>query len=115
MIDIAPRDLDIVRHILRKHVPDCEVWAFGSRTQQTAKTYSDLDLAIITDTPLPLEVRGALAEAFSESELSFRVDVLDWAITDEAFRRVVEKDKVVVQPAMKPLNIRASVVPMVSR
>ena len=55
-IDISPRDLDIVCRILRKHVHDCEAWAFGSRAQRTSKTWSDLDLGVITDTPLPLEV-----------------------------------------------------------
>jgi predicted nucleotidyltransferase len=98
MIDISPRDLEIVRRILRKHVPDCEVWAFGSRVKQTAKSYSDLDLAVITNTPLSLEVRAALTEDFSESDLPFRVDVIDWAGTEEVFRQVVEKDKIVVQP-----------------
>ena len=46
----------IVRDILRKHVPQFAVWAFGSRARQTAKRYSDLDLAIICDTPLPLKL-----------------------------------------------------------
>jgi type I restriction enzyme S subunit len=108
MIDVSPQELDIVRRILRKHLPDCEVWAFGSRTQQTAKTWSDRDLAVITDTPLPLAVRWALAEDFVNSELRFRVDVLDWARTEAAFRRVVEADKVVVQPAITPSNSGAS-------
>jgi type I restriction enzyme S subunit len=115
MIDISPRDLDIVCRILRKHVPDCEVWAFGSRAQRTAKTWSDLDLAVITDTPLPLEVRGALAEDFTESDLPFRVDVVDWATTEESFRRVVEQAKVVVQPGTKRANEASSVGPMLSQ
>ena len=108
MIDISPHDLEIVRRVLRKYVPDFEVWAFGSRTKRAAKAYSDLDLAIITDAPLPLEVRGALAEDFAESELPFRVDVVDWARTEKAFRRVVEKDKVVVQPKVPRANIAPS-------
>src|SRR5580658_4736809 len=111
MIDISLRDLEIVRRILRRHVPGCEVRAFGSRAQRAAETYSDPDLAIITDAPLPLEIRGALAEDFSDSELPFRVDVLDWARTEEAFRRFVENKKIVVQPAVKPSNIEASVGP----
>lgn len=98
LIDIRPDHWKIVRDILRKHVPDCEVWAFGSRAKRTAKSYSDLDLAIIADAPLSLRVRGALAEDFSESNLPFRVDVIDWTGTNEAFRRIIEKDKVVVQP-----------------
>ncbi|TAK20704.1 MAG: hypothetical protein EPO26_16900 [Chloroflexota bacterium] len=78
-------------------MPECEVWAFGSRAKWTAKEYSDLDLAVICDRPLGLSTTAALAEDFSESDLPWRVDVVDWATTIEAFRKVIEPDKVVVQ------------------
>jgi type I restriction enzyme S subunit len=100
-IDIAPADWVIVRDILQKHVPDREVWAFGSRAKRTAKTYSDLDLAVMTDTPMSFEVSGALREDFSESDLPWRVDIVDWATTSETFRRIIEQDKVVVQSGGK--------------
>jgi predicted nucleotidyltransferase len=100
-IDIALTDWVIVQEILRKHVPDREVWAFGSRARRTAKTYSDLDLAVITDTPMSFKVSGALREDFSESDLAWRVDIVDWATTSEAFRRIIERDKVMVQPGEK--------------
>ncbi len=97
MLDISSHCLAIVRQILATHVPDYDVWAFGSRTQGTARRYSDLDLAIITETPLSFEVSGSMCEDFSESDLPFRVDILDWALTTESFRAIVERDKVVVQ------------------
>ncbi|MEA2776845.1 MAG: type restriction enzyme subunit [Acetobacteraceae bacterium] len=102
MLDLSPRDLAIVRDILRKHIPDYEVWAFGSRTKGTSRRYSDLDLAIITDAPLSLQVRGDMAEDFSESDLPFRVDILDWATTQDYFRRIVEQDRIILQPGRKP-------------
>ncbi len=95
-IDIRPDHWAIVRDILRTHVPGREVWAFGSRARGTAKRYSDLDLAVITDEPLPVAVMAALADEFSESDLPWRVDVVDWAVMGEAFRRVIERDRVVV-------------------
>ena len=97
-IDILPDEWRIVRNILRKHVPNQEVWAFGSRARRSGWTYSDLDLVIITATPLSSKIQGEMAEEFSESDLPFRVDILDWATTQENFRRIVEQDKVVVQP-----------------
>lgn len=96
-IDIAPEHWRIVRQILRQHVPQHTVWAFGSRAKRTARPLSDLDLAIITERPLPLSVHAALAEAFSESDLPYKVDVVDWATTSEAFRKRIEEDKVMVQ------------------
>jgi len=97
LIDIRPDHWEIVRAILHTHVPQYEVWAFGSRATWQAKPYSDLDLAILTDEPLPLALSAALADAFSESDLPWRVDVLDWATTSPSFRAIVQRDKVVVQ------------------
>ena len=96
-IDVRPDLWRIVSSILQKHVPQYEVWAFGSRAKWTAKPYSDLDLAVITAQPLTLDVSAALADAFAESDLPWRVDVVDWASTSESFRQIIERDKVVVQ------------------
>lgn len=99
LIDIRPDHWAIVRRILQKHVPQYAVWAFGSRAKWSAKEYSDLDLAVITDKPLPLSIRAALDEDFSESDLPWKVDVVDWASTNASFQKIIEKDKVVVQEA----------------
>lgn len=100
-IDIRPDHWQIVRDILQKHVPQYAVWAFGSRAKWTAKPYSDLDLAVITDKPLSLAVSAALAEDLSESDLPWKVDVVDWATTSESFRKIIERDKVVLQEGKK--------------
>ena len=97
LIDVRPDLWDIVRGILQAHVPQYEVWSFGSRAKWQAKPYSDLDLAVITDQPLSLEVSTALSAAFAESDLPWRVDVVDWATTSETFRRIIQRDRVVVQ------------------
>jgi type I restriction enzyme S subunit len=104
MADAPPIDVradlwPIVRDILQRHVPGHAVWAFGSRVQGCAKRYSDLDLAIISDTALPISTLGRLAEDFSESDLPWRVDLVDWATTSDAFRRIIERQKVVIQQA----------------
>lgn len=96
-IDLKPRDWEIVRDILARHVPQYEVWAFGSRTKGTAKEYSDLDLAIISDEPLTLPLSASLVDEFVESDLPMKVDVVDWATTSEAFRKIIEQNKIVIQ------------------
>ncbi|WP_315548430.1 restriction endonuclease subunit S [Lautropia mirabilis] len=97
LIDIRPDHWEIVQRILQEHVPNLEVWAFGSRAKWNAKAFSDLDLAIITDEPLPIDTSAALNEAFSESDLPWKVDVVDWASVGEKFKRLIERTKVVVQ------------------
>jgi predicted nucleotidyltransferase len=97
MIDINPRYLEIVKAILKSHVPDAEVRAFGSRVTGTAKDHSDLDLAVVGAGPMDFRSTALLEEAFEESDLPFRVDVVDWAAVSESFRRIIEQNYVVVQ------------------
>ncbi len=102
-IDIRPDQWEIVHHILNQHVAGYAVWAFGSRAKWTAKTYSDLDLVIITDKPLPLAISASLNNDFSESDLPWKVDLVDWATVSEAFREIISRDRVVVQEAGGPV------------
>ena len=97
LIDLRADYQQIVRDILNKHVPDREVWAFGSRARWRAKPFSDLDLAIITDQALDWCDSAALADDFSEFDRPFKVDLVDWAATSEAFRKIIERDRVVLQ------------------
>ncbi|MBM3301583.1 MAG: nucleotidyltransferase domain-containing protein [Deltaproteobacteria bacterium] len=101
MIDVRPRHLEIIKAILKSHVPDVEVRAFGSRVTWTAKDHSDLDLAIVAEGPLDFRTKTLLEEAFEESDLPFRVDVVDWASVSEDFRRIITRQYVVVQKAGK--------------
>jgi predicted nucleotidyltransferase len=73
------------------------VWAFGSRVKGTAKKYSDLDLAVITEQPLPMATMAELRQALDESDLTIKVDVVDWAQTGAPFRKIIEEKMVVVQ------------------
>ena len=99
MIDLNPKHFETVQHILAKHVPGCEVRAFGSRVKWTAKDYSDLDLAIVGSKPLTLRQGRQLAEAFEESDLPIRVDVLDWHTISEEFKRIIAAEYEVIQGA----------------
>ena len=98
-IAVQPDHWQIVRDILQKLVPRHAVWAFGSRATGKAKPFSDLDLAIIGKEPLPLSLCAELREAFSESDLPWKVDIVDGSALGEDFRRIIAKSKVVVQQA----------------
>ena len=97
LIDISPENWQIVREILQRYVPDREVWAFGSRAKWTAKEFSDLDIAIIGDKPLSIALTADLREAFQESALPFKVDIVDWANITPSFRQVIQAAKIQIQ------------------
>jgi predicted nucleotidyltransferase len=89
MIDLAPDQWAIVRRLLAAHVPECEVRAFGSRVTENAKPYSDLDIVLRGPARLPIGRLAALREAFTESELSIRIDMIDWHAISENFRNII--------------------------
>jgi hypothetical protein len=76
----------IIQRILQQYLSGYSVLAFGSRVDGPCKTFSDLDLAIISKQVMPLPLMAEVAEAFSESDLPFKVDLIDWATTSETFR-----------------------------
>ncbi|MDQ6957813.1 MAG: nucleotidyltransferase substrate binding protein [Mariprofundaceae bacterium] len=58
---------------------------------------SDIDLAIIADAPIDSGRLSELKEAFSESDLPYRVDVVDYASASPAFRDIIAQEYEVVQ------------------
>lgn len=95
-IDLSAQQLAEVRTILSDLIPDMTVWAFGSRVTGTAREYSDLDLALITNEPVSLALKADLVACFVESNLPFKVDLVDWASTSENFRNIILANKVVI-------------------
>ena len=97
MIDMAERHFETIKHILATYTGGCEVRAFGSRINGTSKTYSDLDLAVVGNGKLERRVKMLLREAFEESDLPFRVDVIDYNAVSESFREIINNDYQVIQ------------------
>lgn len=97
MLDISNEELQIVQSILKRHVPDSIVWVFGSRVTGKAKKFSDLDLCVKGPQTMSLELLGEMAEDFAESNLPWKVDIVDWWSISEGFREIVERDRVLLQ------------------
>ena len=100
-IDLSAAQLAEVLWILNTQVANLQVWAFGSRVTGSAREYSDLDLALITTEPLPLSRMADLVTCFEESNLPFKVDLVDWACTSENFRKIIMVNKIVLLEGSK--------------
>ena len=94
MINITDYERKIVLDIIKKFIPNCTVKIFGSRCNGKNKIYSDLDMAIISadKNKIPLKLLGQIKNAFEESNLNFRVDVLDWYRVSDDFKKVVDSN-----------------------
>ncbi len=96
-MDMDVNHLVLVREILKRHISNCQVWAFGSRVNGTAKEYSDLDLVILSKEDLPPQKIFQLKDDFEESDLPFRVDLLDWNKISKDFQNIIQARYEVIQ------------------
>lgn len=103
MIHLEPRHLELVKKILLQHVPDCTVWVFGSRVSGIRiKPFSDLDLAIICQNSTNSSQLNSLKEAFTESDLPIKVDIINWDDIDDAFKSIIKNqhEPILLSPSM---------------
>ncbi|NVK36714.1 MAG: nucleotidyltransferase domain-containing protein [Gammaproteobacteria bacterium] len=88
-------DRTVVLTAINKSIPNnnFELFVFGSRSLiQTCKDYSDLDLVIRCDKPIPRQILFQIEEDLENSQLNYRVDLLDWhRISDEFKNEITSK------------------------
>ncbi len=99
VLSLQPRHLEELRHLIATHLPQEEVWAYGSRVAGTAHETSDLDLVVRHPGDLKSPQDSAfwvLKEALSESHLPFLVELLDWARLPSTFRENIARQHVVL-------------------
>ena len=87
-----------LEEILRAHLPDVEVWAYGSRISGASHDGSDLDLVLRSPElkQIPVRKLADLEEALRESTIPFLVEARDWARLPESFHREIARDYVVL-------------------
>ena len=101
-LDLPLRYRDQLEALLREHVPDVEVWAYGSRVNGRSHDGSDLDLVLRSPTLEPLRDGYLdLVEALEQSNIPILVQVHDWAMLPESFHREIERDYVAMQKVTK--------------
>ena len=94
-IDLLADHRRLVLDILRANLPgSAKAWVFGSRATGRARRYSDLDLAIDAGRLLTLDETARLSEAFCESDLPFRVDLVDWHDINDRWRQAIVAERV---------------------
>ena len=85
--------------LLKEHVSDAEIWAYGSRVTGQAHSGSDLDLVLRHATDLTKEVPNwlNLKRALQESTIPILIDLHLWWQLPKAFQENIKQDYVVIQ------------------
>ena len=99
-IDLPADHRRLVLNILRANLPaGAKAWMFGSRATSRARRYSDLDLAIDAGRRMTFDEIARLSEAFSDSDLPYRVDLVDWHDINDRWRRTILAERVALTEA----------------
>ena len=96
MIAISPFEMEVVLDVVKRHVPECDVLAFGSRYKWSNNDSSDLDLALVSHGKIEFSVIENIKYDFMESDLTFRVDVLDYYAISENFRKIIDRGNEII-------------------
>ena len=94
MIHLNEQDMGLLKKILQAFAPEGrKVVLFGSRaTGLRLKPHSDIDLCVMGDTPLSSREISDLKDALSNSNLSVRVDVVDWPSASPNFQAIIKEN-----------------------
>jgi len=90
MIAITDSERKLIESIIRSEITGCAALAFGSRVNGTHTASSDLDIAIIASDNHPVPIWD-IKEQFMESDIPFKVDVLDYNQISDTFRRIIDQ------------------------
>ena len=97
-LHLSPRHRDEIEALLRKHLPEVEVWAYGSRVTGRSHDGSDLDLVLRAPglQEIPATALADLADSIRDSAIPFLVEAHDWARLPPRFHREIERNHVVL-------------------
>jgi predicted nucleotidyltransferase len=87
---LSQNTLNFLKKTVRQYIPDTsyKVFVFGSRATDTNRKYSDIDLGIIGSKAVPSKTYISLENAFEESDLPYRVDLVDFSNVSERFKQI---------------------------
>lgn len=91
MIDLDEKYIDFIKEVIGKYLQNCKIYLFGSRAKNTAKKYSDIDIALDCQS-LNDKILLNIKNDFENSTLPYEVDVVDLNTISETFKTYIKND-----------------------
>jgi len=93
-INLDKKYIDFIINTISEINPDIEIYIFGSRTQNRAREYSDIDIALKSINSIPIDIILKLKTIFQDSTLPYKVDIIDINSIEEYFYNLIKNDLV---------------------
>lgn len=79
--------------IIRKHIPSCKIYLYGSRARNEQRMGSDIDIALETNQKInPLTIAEIKEEIEETTTMPLFIDLIDINAVDSSFKSEVMKD-----------------------
>lgn len=92
-INVSEETMRFLKSVASRYLNDqVRLFVFGSRVNGRNRKYSDIDLGLISETEISPLLRLNLEEEFDNSNIPFRVDVVDFSKVTDNFKEVALKD-----------------------
>lgn len=106
-LHVLARHREQLETLFREHLPEVEVWAYGSRVDGRSHAGSDLDLVLRGPGlgEVDLTRLADFQQALNDSTIPFVVEARDWARLPERFHREIEREYEVFRLAWNGVDV----------
>ena len=94
-MDIEEKYKNKIINVLSALFPNAKIYLFGSRARKTNREFSDIDIALDAGRPLENVDVGEARDMLAESNIPYKIDVLDLHSVPEEMRAIIIKEKIV--------------------
>lgn len=83
--------------IIHKHVPDCQVYLFGSRARQTHREGADIDIALDAGVKIDFKIIFKIKDEIEETTIPVFVDIIDINSVSDSFKNEIKQEMILWQ------------------
>ncbi len=98
--------LDAVVEVVKRYLPDCRIYLFGSRARGTASQRSDFDFALECKSKIPFSLMAKITQEVEELPTLKSFDLVDLKITSPEFAQTVKKEGILLYDGLSEGEVR---------
>jgi predicted nucleotidyltransferase len=98
MHTLDEKDKKKIIAVITALIPDAHIYLFGSRARGTNAERADIDIALDAGKEIPIEDVGEIKSMLAESNIRYKIDIVDIYQVTDLMRNQILKEKIVWKP-----------------
>jgi predicted nucleotidyltransferase len=95
MYILDEKDKNKIIAVITALIPEAHIYLFGSRARGTNAERADIDIALDAGKALPIESVDEIKSMLAESNIRYKIDVVDIYQVTDLMRNQILKEKVI--------------------